>query len=567
MMPASLLSVEKLSIALPLNSALKTVVSDLSFDVNTAEILAIVGESGSGKSMTAKALMGLLPDGAKTSGSAQFQGVNILAQTDKERQLTRGTGIGMIFQEPMSALNPVLTIGLQMTEALIVHGLANQREADRKAVEMLDRVGIPSPQSRLGQYPHEFSGGMRQRVMIAMTMLLEPDLIIADEPTTALDVTVQAQILDLLTGLVEETNIGLLLITHDMGVVAETADRVLVMKHGKGVEEAPVRELFANPKAAYTKALLAAVPRLDADIAGPQERADADAPILEVGNLKKSFSKKNGFWRSHATTRALNNVSLSVRQGETLAIVGESGSGKSTLARAITRLLTVDSGNVMVNGQDFLSLKGEALREARSDIQMIFQDPYSSLDPRFRIGRAIEEPIRIHKKIGSSQTRQQVSALLEQVGLSPDMAERYPHEFSGGQRQRIAISRALACSPKILVADEPTSALDVSIQAQVLDLLLRLKKELDLTMLFISHDLAVVGKISDRVAVMRGGQILELGPTAQILHHPQHPYTIALLSAAPKPDPEKSQKLRVELPLLKDAGPLQELQPGHWVAT
>lgn len=566
-MSASLLSVEKLSVALPMNRVMKPVVSELSFDVKASEILAIVGESGSGKSMTAKALMGLLPKGAETSGSAQFLGVNMLTRTDQEKQLIRGTGIGMIFQEPMSALNPVLTIGLQMTEALRVHGLANQSEANRKAVEMLDRVGIPSPQTRLGQYPHEFSGGMRQRVMIAMTMLLKPDLIIADEPTTALDVTVQAQILDLLTDLVEETNIGLLLITHDMGVVAETADRVLVMKHGKGVEEAPVRELFAKPKAAYTKALLAAVPRLDADIAGTQERADADAPILEVRNLKKSFSKKNGFWRSRATTRALNNVSLSVRQGETLAIVGESGSGKSTLARAITRLLTVDSGTVMVNGQDFLSLKGDALRAARSDIQMIFQDPYSSLDPRFKIGRAIGEPIRIHNKIGSSQSRQQVSALLEQVGLSPDMAERYPHEFSGGQRQRIAISRALACGPKILVADEPTSALDVSIQAQVLDLLLRLKRELDLTMLFISHDLAVVGKISDRVAVMRGGQILELGPTAQILHHPQHPYTIALLSAAPSPDPERSHKLRAELPLLEDAGPLQEFRPGHWVAT
>lgn len=567
MMPASLLNVDKLSVALPMNRVMKPVVSDLSFDVKASEILAIVGESGSGKSMTAKALMGLLPKGANTSGSAQFQGANMLTRTEQEKQLVRGTGIGMIFQEPMSALNPVLTIGLQMTEALLVHGLADQSEANRKAVEMLDRVGISSPQSRLGQYPHEFSGGMRQRVMIAMTMLLKPDLIIADEPTTALDVTVQAQILDLLTDLVAETNIGLLLITHDMGVVAETADRVLVMKHGKGVEEAPVRELFANPQASYTKALLAAVPRLDADIAGPPERAGADAPILDVRNLKKSFLRKDGFWRSRATTRALNNVSLSVRQGETLAIVGESGSGKSTLARAITRLLTVDSGSVMVNGQDFLALKGEALREARSDIQMIFQDPYSSLDPRFRIGRAIEEPIRIHNKIGSSQTRQQVSALLEQVGLSPDMAERYPHEFSGGQRQRIAISRALACNPKILVADEPTSALDVSIQAQVLDLLLRLKKELDLTMLFISHDLAVVGKISDRVAVMRGGQILELGPTARILHHPQHPYTIALLSAAPSPDPEMSHKLRAELPLLKDAGQLQEFQPGHWVAT
>ncbi|MEH6726000.1 MAG: ABC transporter ATP-binding protein [Hyphomicrobiales bacterium] len=567
MMPASLLNVDKLSVALPMNRVMKPVVSGLSFDVKASEILAIVGESGSGKSMTAKALMGLLPKGAKTSGSAQFQGANMLTRTDQEKQLIRGTGIGMIFQEPMSALNPVLTIGLQMTEALLVHGLADQSEANRKAVEMLDRVGIPSPQSRLGQYPHEFSGGMRQRVMIAMTMLLKPDLIIADEPTTALDVTVQAQILDLLTDLVAETNIGLLLITHDMGVVAETADRVLVMKHGKGVEEAPVRELFANPQASYTKALLAAVPRLDADIAGPPQRAGADAPILDVQDLTKSFSRKDGFWRSRATTRALNNVSLSVRQGETLAIVGESGSGKSTLARAITRLLTVDSGSVMVNGQDFLALKGETLREARSDIQMIFQDPYSSLDPRFRIGRAIEEPIRIHNKIASSQARQQVSALLEQVGLSPDMAERYPHEFSGGQRQRIAISRALACNPKILVADEPTSALDVSIQAQVLDLLLRLKKELDLTMLFISHDLAVVGQISDRVAVMRGGQILELGPTARILHHPQHPYTVALLSAAPSPDPEMSHKLRAKLPMLEDAGPLQEFQPGHWVAT
>lgn len=567
MTSASLLDVENLSVGLRSNRSMTTVVSDLSFHLKQSEILAIVGESGSGKSMTAKALMGLLPAGARITGSAQFKDVDILANADRNVQAIRGTGIGMIFQEPMSALNPVLTIGLQMTEALRVHGLANQADANKRAIEMLDRVGISAPHTRLGQYPHEFSGGMRQRVMIAMTMLLEPDLIIADEPTTALDVTVQAQILDLLKEIVAETSIGMLLITHDMGVVAETADRVLVMKQGSRVEEAGVRTLFANPMAPYTKALLAAVPRLDGNLSSPSEFPDSDAPILEVCNLEKSFSKKSGFWRTQATTKALKNVSLSVQEGETLAIVGESGSGKSTLARAITRLLTVDSGRVIVNNQDFLALKGQSLRKARSDIQMIFQDPYSSLDPRFKIGRTIEEPIHIHQNIESSQARKRVDALLEQVGLTPDMADRYPHEFSGGQRQRIAISRALASSPKIIVADEPTSALDVSIQAQVLDLLLRLKKELSLTMLFISHDLTVVGKISDRVAVMRSGQILELGPTDRILLDPQHPYTIALLSAAPSPDPEREHRLRVDLPHIKDAGPLREIQSGHWVAT
>lgn len=560
-----LLTVDDLCVDLRSNRKSQRVVHNLSFQVRAGEILALVGESGSGKSITAKALMGLLPNGSDVSGYAYFQGQDILAPpSDKNGvpiEKLRGAAIGMIFQEPMTALNPVLTIGTQLTEALLIHGQADERTANNLAVDMLQRVGISDAENRLRQYPHEFSGGMRQRVLIAMTMLLKPKLIIADEPTTALDVTIQAQILDLLKDLVTEHNIGLILITHDMGVVAETADHVLVLKAGRVKENEAVYPLFKSAKNPYTQALLQAVPRLDQDISDQavKGQASANTSILKIRNLSKTFTSGGFFRKRKVQTTALDDLSLDVFMGETLAVVGESGSGKSTLGRALMRLISVDQGSIEMRtpGQvsrdaiNLLDLKGKALRRARRHIQMVFQDPYASLDPRVKIGKTIEEPMTIHSNLhakGSGPDRkkevdlsnaQRVQQLLVRVGLSEDMAERYPHEFSGGQRQRIAIARALACNPKILVADEPTSALDVSVQAQVLDLLEQLKQDLGLTMIFISHDLAVVNKIADRVAVMRQGQIVELGLKNDVLKSPQHAYTKALIHAAPIPDPDK----------------------------
>lgn len=578
-----LLDVDSLCVDLSSARIYRRVVDQLSFQVNKGEVLAIVGESGSGKSITTKTLMGLLPNGAKVTGSARFSGLEILnhGSNNSSSKVTklRGTSIGMIFQEPMSALNPVLTIGTQLTEAILFHGLAEAKLAKNMAIEMLERVGITHAVDRLSQYPHEFSGGMRQRVLIAMTMLLRPQLIIADEPTTALDVTIQSQILDLLKELVQEQNIGLILITHDMGVVAEIADEVLVMKAGKAREIAPVKQIFRAPEDDYTKALLKAVPRLETEQENLSEALKTQTPVLKIRNISKYYSSKRLFWQKGVDTPALNNLSLDVFAGETLAIVGESGSGKSTLGRAIIRLIPIDKGSIKLRELDLNSLKGGELRKARSRVQMIFQDPYSSLDPRVKIGKTIEEPMIIHASLAQNsmsdkdQIRDKdarqlhVKGLLERVGLSPDMADRYPHEFSGGQRQRIAIARALSCQPDIIIADEPTSALDVSVQAQVLELLKQLKDDFGLTLIFISHDLAVVSKTADRVAVMRKGEILELGPTISVLNDPQHKYTKALLAAAPVPDPERARKKYVALPDVKTKQKLQEIKPDHWVAS
>ncbi|MEM1400762.1 MAG: ABC transporter ATP-binding protein, partial [Pseudomonadota bacterium] len=541
-MTASLLSVHDLSIALKTGSSMKTIVSGLNFEVSEGRVLSIVGESGSGKSMTGKSLMGLLPKGAQTTGKALFKGRDLL--DGKEARAKRGVGIGMIFQEPMSALNPVLSIGEQLTEAIVSHGLADPADATDQAIDMLGQVEIPEPAATIQQFPHELSGGMRQRVLIAMTMLLKPELVVADEPTTALDVTVQAQILDLLRSIVEQTKIGLILITHDMGVVAETANDVLVMKEGRSVEAASVKSLFAAPNQPYTQALLAAVPRLDKPGNRPRTEGQKPKSLLIAQGLSKQFYTRSGLFSKTAGAKALDDVSLEIAAGETLALVGESGSGKSTLGRAIARLTDLDDGSITIDGTDMLSLRGRALRSARGKVQMIFQDPYSSMDPRFSVGRTIAEPVRIHNPGPHAGTQAVVTDLLSRVGLSADMASRYPHEFSGGQRQRIAIARALAANPKLLVADEPTSALDVSIQAQVLDLIDELKKQSGLTLLFISHDLAVVKKIADRVAVMRTGRILEIGPTEAVLSNPRHPYTKALIASAPIPDPTRVRGVR-----------------------
>jgi ABC-type glutathione transport system ATPase component len=557
----SLISVRNLSIALRSDGRMKPIVSDLSFDVAEGETLCIVGESGSGKSMTAKALMGLLPKGAQTNGAARFQDRPLLGGG---ADAIRGREISMIFQEPMTALNPVLTIGRQLTESSVILAGATQAEADRKAVALLERVGISGGPARLNQYPHEFSGGMRQRVMIAMALMSEPRLVIADEPTTALDVTIQAEILDLMRRLVDETGMGLILITHDMGVVAEMADKVVVMRHGRAVETAPVAQLFAAPADPYTKALLAAVPRLDAG--GVEPGATLDQPLVVATNVRKTYRTRASLFGKQMEARALDDVSVTISRGETLALVGESGSGKSTLGRAITRLAPIDSGAIRIDGQDIAALKGQALRKARARAQMIFQDPYSSLDPRFSIGATVAEPMII-QGAARADARERMTRLLTRVGLTPDMAPRYPHEFSGGQRQRIAIARALATDPDVLVADEPTSALDVSIQAQILDLLADLKAERRLALLLISHDLAVVRQVADRVAVMRQGRIVETGPTAAVLADPQHAYTQVLLASAPVADPTRRRgRIAPNAEPSPPSGPLQEVAPGHWVA-
>lgn len=541
----TLLDVANLSVALPANKIYNTVVDKISFTVQKRETLCIVGESGSGKTMTAKALINLLPKGAKIEGAIKFNNTDFFKHN---ANTFRGQQIGMIFQEPMTALNPVLSIGRQMTEASVIVGGSTQKQANGRACELLEKVGIAGGNTALRQYPHEFSGGMRQRVMIAMAMMMSPQLMIADEPTTALDVTIQAQILNLLQELVSDAGMGLILITHDMGVVAQNADSVLVMKDGKAVETAKVCTLFSTPSHPYTESLLAAVPRLDKpDIEKKEVTSQSIKPIVNIDKVSKRFkNRSNGLFRKQNALLALDEVSLQLFEGETLALVGESGSGKSTLGRAITRLMAVDSGVIEVQGNNIAALRGPALRKARATTQMIFQDPYSSLDPRYAIGATVAEPMIINGATRIDAHTRSVE-LLARVGLQKDTAKRFPHEFSGGQRQRIAIARALATNPAVLIADEPTSALDVSIQAQILELLASIKKERGLSMLFISHDLAVVKQIADRVAVMRGGRVIETGSAQQVLSNPRNDYTRLLIESAPIPDPRRRRKLSLPL--------------------
>jgi peptide/nickel transport system ATP-binding protein len=489
----------------------------------------------------------------------------------------RGDRIAMIFQEPMTSLNPVLTIGRQLTEGVVEHKGLSQRAADARAIEMLELVGLGQPEGRLRQYPHELSGGMRQRVMIAMALATDPAILIADEPTTALDVTVQAQILDLMRALKARFDASIILITHDMGVVAEMADRVVVMHRGRKVEEGPVRQIFGAPEQAYTRQLLASVPVLGSlaeQDAPPQVVARASvpgpgcAPVLEVQGLDKRFAGgRSWFGQAPPGVLAMQDVSFDLKASETLALVGESGSGKSTTGRAVLRLLEVDRGEVRLEGRDLRQLGQQGLRRARRDMQMIFQDPFASLNPRLSAGRLVAEPMIIHGVARGSELDDRVAELFRRVGLEPDHIRRYPHEFSGGQRQRICIARALGVGPKLIVADEPTSALDVSVQAQVLELLLELQQTLGLAYLFISHDMAVVEQISHRVAVMHAGRIVELGPRRAVLGDPRHPYTRALLAAVPIPDPTR---VRGHLPKLDlehmPRGPLTEVAASHLVA-
>lgn len=600
-----ILEVEHLRVQFTSDSGTTTAVVDESFSIRPGETLALVGESGSGKSVTSLSVMRLVEHGGGkiVNGSIKLRCrdgrvVDLRHANKSELQHLRGSEVAMIFQEPMTSLNPVFTVGAQIAESLILHRGMDEKEAIKEAVHLLELVRIPDAERISLRFPHQLSGGMRQRVMIAMALACKPQLLIADEPTTALDVTVQAQILALISELQKEIGMAVLFITHDMGVVAQIADRVAVMRYGEIVESGTAQAIFAHPQHPYTQALLSAVPRLGAlkDIEHPcffrlidpdngkviEPPSDKLPPpgekILEVKNLVKTFPVRTDFWgRPTYVVRACDHVSFDLRAGETLSIVGESGCGKSTTGRAVLRLLDVDSGEVLHRGKSLLRMTRHELQEERRNLQMIFQDPYASLDPRQTVGYSIAEPMMIHNYCSKKEMYDRVALLLKRVGLSPDMANRYPHEFSGGQRQRICIARALSLKPQIIVADECVAALDVSIRAQVVNLMMELQEEMGLSYIFISHDMGVVERISHRVAVMYLGQIVEMGSRRAVLGNPLHPYTQKLLSAVPIADPQERNLLKLlnlsDLPSpVRKVGddpviePLVEVEPGHFVA-
>ncbi|WP_280553627.1 ABC transporter ATP-binding protein [Halomonas sp. 25-S5] len=529
-MSDTLLSIRHLTIALPHGADRDFAVEDVSYDVARGEIMCVVGESGSGKSMAANALMGLLPKGVRaTAGEVVFDGQDLLTLTEKQHRELRGLRISMIFQEPMTALNPLMRVGAQIGEVFEAHNRLTPAERQNRALELLIEVGIPQPEKAIRAYPFELSGGQRQRVMIAMALALEPELLIADEPTTALDVTTQAQILDLIGDLQRRHGMAVMFITHDFGVVAEIATRVCVMREGRIVELGEAREVLEHPRHAYTRALIEAIP----SNAMPAAReADQTAPLLEVRHLQKVFRSRGGLFKPSREVHALDDVSFTMARGETVGIVGASGSGKSTLGRCVVRLERPDSGELLLDGVDLTSLKGETLRRERKRVQMIFQDPYASLNPRTRVGMAIAQG-PIANGVPRQQALEKAGDLLDLVGLGAASAERFPHEFSGGQRQRIGIARALALNPELIVADEAVSALDVSIQAQILELLEDLKQKLSLSLLFITHDLRVAAQICDHIIVMQYGRIVEHGTAEAVFLSPQEAYTRELLEAIP----------------------------------
>ena len=574
-------------------------VSNVSFDIKSGETVCIVGESGSGKSVTSLSLMRLVEFGGGEikSGRLLFASKDSekidLALTDSDRMRSiRGNEIGMIFQEPMTALNPVFTVERQLTEGLRLHESLSRGDAHARALELMREVRIPEPERRLKQYPHELSGGMRQRVVIAMALACKPRLLIADEPTTALDVTIQAEILALMDRLKRETGTAVMFITHDMAVVAQMADRVVVMFRGEKVEEGTVEEIFENPKHPYTKALLAAVPKLG-EMSGKnypepmvlmgQNQSDiqpiigSDELLLKVENLTTRFAVKGGiFRRKIANVHAVEDVSFKINKGQTLGLVGESGCGKSTVGRSILCLEEPKSGSVFVNGRNILKLSGSELRNSRLDMQMIFQDPFASLNPQMQLSDQVAEPIHNFGTLKGSAVQERVEMLFDRVELPYSFMRRYPHELSGGQRQRVAIARALALNPKLLVADEAVSALDVSVQAQVLNLMMELQSELDLSFLFISHDMAVVERVSHHVGVMYMGRIVEIGSRSDVFENPQHAYTKALIKAVPIADPRqrKDEKDLNFKPLPSPIHPVSyrpepsvyhEVAPGHKV--
>ena len=616
----NVLEVQGLTVRFDTSERSVVAVKDLGFHVRAGEVLAIVGESGSGKSVTSLSVMRLIEHGGGTiaSGKISFTRRNggkldLAKAADSVMRTIRGGEISMIFQEPMTSLNPVFSVGTQVAEAVMLHQGLSHAEAEAEALRMLELVRIPEAKQILKRYPHQLSGGMRQRVMIAMALSCKPSLLIADEPTTALDVTIQAQILQLIRQLQEEMGMAVIFITHDMGVVAEVADRVLVMYHGEAVEEGTCEQIFHNPRHPYTQSLLAAVPRLgsmrgtdepapfpllritdpEAEQLGtadmdetpvdmPEPAASApsvsDGPVLSVDNLITRFDVETGFWgKVKRRVHAVEQVSFNLYPGETLGLVGESGCGKSTIGRSLIGLETPRSGSIVFNGQELTQVSGSQLQKLRRNIQYVFQDPYAALDPRLTVGFSIMEPLLIHKVCSRQEAERRVGELLERVDLDPAMAVRYPHEFSGGQRQRVCIARALAMNPEIIIADESVSALDVSVRAQIINLLLALQKEFRIAFLFISHDMAVIERVCHRVAVMYLGQIVELGSRRDVFENPFHPYTKRLMSAVPIPDPSRRTMshtlLTGEIPSpVRSAdyepvvAPLKEVSPGHFVS-
>ena len=564
-----LLTIRNLKVAFGAREAVR----ELSFDVPKGGTMALVGESGSGKSATALSILRLIErEGGQIAGGTitlhENEGpIDITALDERQLRGVRGNRISMIFQEPMTSLNPVLTIGNQVAEVFAHHRGMNRGQALAAARDALDSVRIPQPQRRLSQYPHELSGGLRQRVMIAMALACWPKLLIADEPTTALDVTTQAEILNLIRDLQDEIGMAVLFITHDMGVVTEIAERMVVLREGRKVEEGPVDELFRAPKHAYSQQLMAATPKLGSGSPNPPR---ASVKLLEVRNLTTRFTMRGGFLDTRSSIDAVSDVSLSIGQAETLGLVGESGCGKSTLARSILRLIEPASGSILLEGQELIGLGRQGLRAMRQHAQMVFQDPYASLNPRLPVHELATEPARIHGVVSARDQRDLAAGLLRSVGLEEDAVDLYPHQFSGGQRQRLCIARALSVKPKLIVADEPVSALDVSIARQVTDLMLELQEREGISFLFISHDIAVIERVSHRIAVMHCGEIVETGPSQAVLRDPRHAYTRRLLASLPRTDPARRRSSQELLPAIPapQAGAatgLREAAPGHFV--